>query len=192
MAKGQPWWWYGVVLGLYVCCLATPYAIFQRFFVPLVWLWPIFLWSAMGNRERRYCTHHLVFSCPRIIKVQLPALWLAGVFVAIICGGGAVLRLMIAGEVRLLLGWIVGVLFVPALGLALGVWTNSGRLFEMLFFTIWFLGVLSGGHAWPLDFLGRGTQPAAVSIPAFYVVVTAILLALSVIGRRKQLYLSVR
>ena len=192
MAKGQSWWWYGVFLGLYACCLATPYTVFQRFFVPLVWLWPIFLWSAMGNRERRCRTIHLVFSCPRIIKRQLSALWLAGVLVAIICGGGAVLRLLIGGEAHLLLGWFVGVLFVPALALALGVWTNSGRLFEMLYFTIWFLGVLSGGHVWPLDFLGRGDQPAAVSVPTLYIVVTAILLALAVIGRRKQLYLSLR
>jgi hypothetical protein len=192
MAKGQPWWWYGVVVGLSVSCLVIPYNVFQRFFVPLVWLWPIFLWSAMGNRERRFCTNHLVFSCPRVIRRQLPALWLAGVLVAVICGGGAVLRLMTAGEVHLLLGWFVGVLFVPALALALGVWTNSGRLFEMLYFAIWFLGVFSGGRVWPLDFLGRGNQPAGVSVPTLYVVVTAVLLALAVLGRRKQLYLSLR
>ena len=102
------------------------------------------------------------------------------------------LRLMIAGEAHLLHGWFVSVLFVPALALALGVWTNSGRLFEMLYFAIWFLGVCSGGHVWPLDFLGRGNQPAAVSVPTLYVVVTAVLLALAVIGRRKQLYLSLR
>jgi hypothetical protein len=191
MVNGQPWWWYGAVIGLYACCLATPYSVFQRFFVSLVWLWPIFLWSAMGNRERRCRTSHLVFSSPRNIRRQLPALWLAGVFVTVICGGGAVLRLMIAGETHLLFGWFVGAMFVPALALALGVWTNSGRLFEMLYFVIWALGVLSGGGVWPLDFLGRGDQ-SAVSTPTLYIVVTAVLLALAVIGRQKQLHASLR
>jgi len=81
---------------------------------------------------------------------------------------------------------------VPALALALGVWSNSGRLFEMLYFPIWFLGVFSGGRVWPFDFLGRGNQPAAVNVPTLYVVTTAILLALAFIGRRKQLYVSLR
>jgi hypothetical protein len=192
MAKGQPWWWYAAVIGLYVSCLATPYTVFQRFLVPLVWLWPIFLWSVMGNRERRCRTNQLIFSCPRVIRRQLPALWLAGVFVTATCGGSAVLRLMIAGEAHLLFGWFVGVLFVPALALTLGVWTSSGRLFEMLYFLIWFLGVFSGGHVSPLDFLGRGDQSAAVDTPTYYVAVTAVLLALAVMGRRKQLYASLR
>jgi len=192
MATGQAWWWYGAVIGCYVGCLATPYAVFQRFFVPLVWLWPIFLWSMMGNRERRYRTGQIVFSCPRVIRRQLPSLWFAGVLVAAICGGGGALRTVIAGEGHLLFGWIVGILFVPALALALGVWTNSGRLFEMIYFLVWFLGVYSGGHIWPLDFLGRGGHSVAVSIPSIYLLITAVLLAWAVIGRRKQIQTSLR
>jgi hypothetical protein len=186
MVKGQPWWWYGVVLGLFVCCLATPFTVFQRFIVPLIWLWPIFVWSAMGNRERRCRTNHLVFSCPRIVRRQLPALWLAGIFVTAICGSGAMLRLMIAGDMHLLFGWFVGVLFVPSLALTLGVWTNSGRLFEMLYFLIWFLGVYSGGRLWPLDFLGRGDQSAAISTPVYYIAVTAVFKARAGMGRPKK------
>lgn len=192
MTTGQAWWWYGAVIGCYVGCLATPYAAFQRFFVPLVWLWPIFLWSMMGNRERRYRTSQIVFSCPRVIRRQLPSLWFAGVLVAAICGGGGALRLVIAGEGPLLFGWIVGALFVPALALALGVWTNSGRLFEMIYFLVWFLGVYSGGRVWPLDFLGRGGHPSAVSIPSIYLLITAGLIAWAVVGRRKQIYTSLR
>ena len=89
-------------------------------------------------------------------------------------------------------GWVVGIVFVPALALALGVWTNSGRLFEMVYFMVWLLGVYSGGRVWPLDFLGRGDQSVAIGVPVYYLVLTAFLLALAVMGQRQQITASLR
>jgi hypothetical protein len=187
MVRGQPWWWYGVALGLLITCLVTPYEYFHRFFVPLVWLWPIFLWSAMGNQEHRHRTHQLVFSCAHLVGRQLPAAWLAGVLVAAAVGGGVAVRFLVTGEMYAMFGWVVGIVFVPALALALGVWTNSRRLFEMVYFMVWLLGVYSGGRIWPLDFLGRGDQSVAIGVPVYYLVLTVFLLALAVVGRRQQI-----
>jgi hypothetical protein len=192
MVRGQPWWWYVVVLGLIITCLVTPHWVFQRFFVPLVWLWPIFLWSAMGNREHRHRTNQLVFSCAHLIRRQLPAVWLAGVVVAVAVGSGAAVRFLATGDMYSLFGWGVGVVFVPALALTTGVWTSSGRLFEIVYFLIWLLAVYSGGRVWPLDFLGRSDQSVAIGVPAYFLVVTAVLLVLAVAGRRKQITTSLR
>jgi len=192
LVKGQPWWWYAGLLGLNISCLAVPYPVFQRFMVPLIWIWPIFLWSVMGNRERQHQAGQLVFPCTRLMVDQLPALWFAGVLVAAVSGSGAVLRLAIGGEGHLLFGWFVGVLFVPALALAVGVWTSSRRWFEMLYFAIWFLGVNSRGRVQLLDFLGRGGTSAGTDTPGFYLLITAMLLVLALVGRRKQIHESLR
>jgi hypothetical protein len=192
MVRGQPWLWYGAALGLIVTCLVTPYWVFQKFFFPLVWLWPIFLWSAMGNQEIRHRTHHLVFSCAHLVRRQLPASWLAGVVVAAAVGSGAAVRFLVTGEMYSLFGWVVGVAFVPALALALGIWTNSGRIFEIVYFLIWLLAVYSRGRVWPLDFLARSDQSVALGIPAYYLALTAGLLALAVAGRHKQITTSLR
>jgi len=192
LVKGQPWWWYAGLLGLNISCLAVPYPVFQRFMVPLIWIWPIFLWSAMGNRERRHQAGQIVFPCTRLIVDQLPALWFGGVLAAALSGSGAVLRLAIGGEGHLLFGWFVGVLFVPALALAMGVWTGSRRWFEMLYFVIWFLGVNSQGRVQLLDFLGRGGASAGTDAPGIYLLITAMLLVLALVGRRKQIHGSLR
>jgi hypothetical protein len=186
MVRGHPWWWYGVALGLFIACLATPHGYFHRFFIPLVWLWPMFIWSAMGNQEHRHRTDRLVFSCAHLARRQLPAAWLAGALATAVFAGGVALRFLIAGESHSLFGWFVGILFVPALALALGVWTRSGRTFEMVYSVIWFLGVVSAGRVWPLDFMGRGDKSVAAGVPAYYVLLTALLLAISLVGRRRQ------
>jgi hypothetical protein len=192
MVRGQPWWWYCVVLGLLITCLVIPYKYFFKFIVPLVWLWPIFLWSNMGTQEHRHRTNQMVFSCAHLIVRQLPAVWLSGVLVAAAVTGGAAVRFLATGEMYALFCCFVGIVFVPALALALGVWTNSGRLFEMIYFLIWLLGVYSGGRFWPLDFLGRGGKSAAIGVPWYYLVFTLFLLVIAVTGRRKQITASLR
>ena len=44
--------------------------------------------------------------------------------------------------------WAVGALFIPTLALALGVWSGSGKLFEVVFLVLWYSAPCSGCRPW--------------------------------------------
>ncbi len=189
MLKARSWWWYSLALGLFIACLVTSDRLSHRFFAPLAWLWPMLLWSGMGSAEQTHRTSQIIFSTAHIVRRQLPALWFAGVVVAVLLTGASAIRFVLAGEWFMLSGWLVGIVFVPSLALALGVWTNSGRTFEIAYFAIWFLGIW--GHVSILDFMARSGTTSAVT-PFGYLVITALLLLLTVLGRQKQIMMAFR
>src|SRR5271168_3755633 len=100
MLKAQRWWWYagaaGLVLGQAV---ASDSSTRSGFLIP-AWIWPILLWSQMGCREARYGTTALMFSSERSLWRQLPALWTAGVCIALLTGAGAGVRPLMSGDWR--------------------------------------------------------------------------------------------
>jgi hypothetical protein len=184
MLKGQSRLWYIGAIALNVACLLNLPVAAQRYLLLAVWLWPLVIWSQMGARERRFNTGQMVFSAPRPTLRQLPATWLAGVVVAIVAGSGAWLHLALAGQAASLPGWLVGALFVPALALCLGVWTGSSRAFEAVYLFLWYLGPLEAVPA--LDFTGASAAGRAMGMPLVYLALTAGLVLLAMIGRRRR------
>jgi hypothetical protein len=185
LLQGQRWWWWAVALGLLIAGFATPLATARQFILPAAWIWPLLLWSALGNREARYGTGGLVFSAARPLSRQLPAAWASGVLLAVITGGGVAARLGLAGDWGGLGAWTVGALFIPTLALALGVWSGGGKLFEVIYLLLWYLGPMQ--HAPGMDYLG--TLPATVraGTPAVFLVATVLLGAAAVAGRKRQI-----
>jgi hypothetical protein len=184
LLKGQKRLWYLGAIGLNVACLVNPSAAVQRYLLLAVWLWPLAIWSQMGTRERRFNTGQMVFSAPRPVLRQLPATWLAGAVATLIVGSSVWLRLALVGETASLLGWLIGALFVPALALALGVWTGSSRTFEAVYLFLWYLGAFEGVPA--LDYTGTSAASRAVGMPLVYLAITAGLVALAMIRRWHQ------
>ena len=184
MLKGQNWLWYLGAIGLNVACLFNPSPAVQPYLLAAVWLWPLAVWSQMGARERRFNTGQMVLSAPRPAVRQLPATWLAGVIVAIVLSSGGWLRLALAGDTTSLLGWFSGALFVPALALALGVWTGTSRAFEASYLFLWYLGAVEGVPA--LDYTGALAAGQAMGTPIVYLALTAGLVAVAMIGRWRR------
>jgi hypothetical protein len=182
MLKGHGWWWYGVAAGLFVASLAVPHVQARQAFAAFAWLWPILIWSQMGAREARYDTQKLVSSCAHTLDRQLPAVWIAGVLVAILTGGGVGIRSLIGGDWAGFCGWLAGALFVPSFALALGVWSGSSKLFEALYTLWWYVGPMN--HTAGLDFTGMA--PARFGVP-FYLLATLALLMAAYSGRRGKL-----
>ncbi|RKX26254.1 MAG: hypothetical protein DRP45_04040 [Candidatus Zixiibacteriota bacterium] len=185
MVKGRSLWWYASTAGLAIACIFSTDKIFNLLITPLSWLWPVFVWSGMGNQEIKNRTNHIVFPVAHLIKRQLLPHWVAGCILAVLATVVVALRLTMGGEWGLLLGWSVGCIFIPALALMLGVWTNGGRTFEMVYFVLWALGV-----KYPtviFNFMGRSPEPGAQLVPLFYIAVTVILLMLAAVGRKKQI-----
>ncbi len=100
MLKGQKWWWYAVAIGLAVASTIVPSPDARGMVLAFAWIWPVLLWSSMGVREMREQTYQLIFSAPRPVARQLPAIWLAGVFIALLTGSGFALRLLVSANLR--------------------------------------------------------------------------------------------
>ena len=181
LLKGQPWWWYAVGIGLFIASLVSTPETLRASLLPLAWLWPILIWSGMGNRELRHNTHQMVFSSGAPLLRQLPAAWLAGFIVAILAGSGAALKLLSAGDPVGLLAWLSGALFIPSLALALGVWSNSSKVFEVLYVSLWYIGPMNKINT--LDYLGANGH----GNPGFFIPFSILLIALAFIGRARQL-----
>lgn len=185
MLKGIGWWWYVVVLGLIIATLAVPLNIAQAGIYPFVWIWPLFIWSALGNREIHNQTNQLVFSITHPLLRQLPLQWLAGVLIALLVACGMGLHFFIAGDGHGALAVLVGILFVPTLALALGTWSGTSKLFEALYLLIWYLGILN--HFPYLDFVGTSKAAFVMQSPVIVLAIVAALLALAFLGRRQQM-----
>jgi hypothetical protein len=186
MLKAQKWWWYAVAIGLAIASAAVPSADARGILLACAWIWPVLLWSSMGIRETRDQTHQLIFSSPHPISRQLPAVWLAGVLLALLTGGVFGLRVLLTGNIRGLLTWLVGVLFIPTLALALGVWSGTGKPFEILYTLLWYVGPM---HAFPpLDFMGSAPATATTHYPLLYLALTALFAVVALPGRRRQLH----
>jgi len=181
--KGRNRWWYLVAAGLIVGGLVSPLVV-SRGFLVAAWIWPLLIWSAMGTREARQGTDQLVFSTVYPLRRQLPACWLAGVTVAVMAGGGTLIRLLVARDGAGAFAWLVGALFIPTMALALGVWSGGHKLFEVLYTLLWYLGPVNRVPG--LDFMGV-TGPGGFGIARLFMAAALGLAVLAVIGRRYQL-----
>ncbi len=149
--RGNPWWWYGLVALFALLGLFGSLEDSLRNLLPFSWIFPVLVWSGLGVREARYATQGLVFSAPYPLRRQLPATWLAGVSVALVSGGGIGLRLLTAGEWAHLGAFLVAACLIPALALALGIWSGTNRAFEMVYL-LWWYAIVNG--AAEIDFMG--------------------------------------
>jgi len=185
MLKGRVWTWYMVALGLIIGGIFAPTGIGRLYLLPVSWIWPVLIWSGMGIREKRFGTTQIVYSSPHPVKRQLPAIWAAGVLVALLTGGGVAVRLIVGGQWEALLALAIGAMFVPSMALALGVWTGSSKLFEVLYLLLWYGGPMNQVPF--IDYLGATDAGLSMRVYWWFLGVTAVLLALAVAGRLRSL-----
>lgn len=183
--KGYRWWWYAVAAGLVVAQFASPLDVSRGPLLAAAWIWPILLWSTLGTRESRFGTEQLLFSCARILPRQFPAAWMAGVLIAVLTGIGAGVRLALAGQSVELIAWAAGVLFVPSLALALGVWSGTAKFFEGFYVALWYVGPLNRVPG--LDFTGSAVTTQSSRYALMYFSFAAILLIAAFLRRASQL-----
>ena len=170
---------------LIIAGLLLPLDAAQGILLPVAWLLPVLIWSKLGTREARHQTEQLVFSSSNSLRRQLPAVWLSGVLLAIVTGGGVALSLALHSEWLGLLAWGVGALFIPSFALCLGVWTGSSKSFEFIYTLLWYIGPINGVEL--LDFMGALPGSVGAGIWRYYLAITCVLLGLIVLGRRWQI-----
>jgi hypothetical protein len=177
LLNGRRWWWWLVIAGLNVIILSNPLSsMTQQFLLPFAWLWPLAIWSEMGNRERKNNTSQMVFSSARPVLRQLPAAWLAGVLATALFGIGAAVFFLSNGDLPGLAGWAGAVIFIPTLALALGVFSSGSRVFEVIYVIWWYVGPLQKTQG--MDFTSGS--------PQVYLLAAAGLLLLAAFWRGRQ------
>jgi hypothetical protein len=198
MLKGQRWWWYVAALGLILVALILPAAQSRRIVLPAVFVWPLLIWSQLGNREVQNRTGPLVFSAPFPLRRQLMASWTAGFIFTLVASSGVIVRLILASDWNTVLSVVVAAAFIPAAALALGTWSGGSKLFEVVYLGLWTLGPMNqmvAALGFPLvadqflafDYLGLSDAAISAGMPLCYAVFTILLLVLALIGRKRQL-----
>nr|WP_305882944.1 ABC transporter permease [Halobellus rarus] len=182
--RGRRWWWYLAVGSCVVGGLLAPIDAARGLVLPGAWLLGLPVWSELGVREQRYRTAELVFTAPHP-HGQLAAVYLGGVAVAIVAAGGVLVTLATSGALAALGAVLVGALFVPALGLASGIWLGTPRAFEVVFLTLWYLGPMNAVYT--LDFVGAHPETIARGTPLGVAAAAVMLLIAAVIGRSRQI-----
>jgi hypothetical protein len=175
-------WLFGSMV-LFAAGLFVSPEIARLYILPVTWLWPILIWSALGAREAQHHTEGLIFSAAYPLQRQLPATWLAGVLVTTLAGGGTAINFLRAGDSMALLTWLIAVLFIPSLAVALATWSGSSKAFEVTYMTVWYFGPMNHIIS-PLDFLN-----VSVGIKLLYLAATIALLCAAFIGRQRQLHI---
>ena len=181
LLKGQRWWWYAIMGGIIVACFVNPIGITREIVLPIAWVWPILIWSAIGNREIHNNVQQMAFSSASPLLRQLPAQWLAGFIVTLLVSIGAIIRFTVNGDSVGLLALLSGAFFIPSLALACGVWSGTSKLFEILYMLIWYLGPMNKLTA--LDYIGSHGNGR----PEFFIPFSIVLIVMAFIGRARQI-----
>jgi ABC-type transport system involved in multi-copper enzyme maturation permease subunit len=176
LLNGRRWWWWLVIAGLNIAILIVPFPIAKQYLLPVAWLWPLAIWSGIGNRERRNNTAQMVFSSARPVLRQLPAAWLAGVLATALLEIAMAVVFLSNGDLPSLAGWVGAVIFIPSLALALGVFSSGSRFFEVVYTIWWYLGPMQKTAG--VDF--------TTGAPQVYLLAAAVLLLLSAYWRGRQ------
>jgi hypothetical protein len=176
LLKGRRWWWWVIIAGLNLAILAYPLSATKQYLLPLALLWPLAIWSEMGNRERKHNTYQLVFSASRPVIRQMPAAWLAGVLATALFGIAGAVVFILNGDLSALAGWAGAVLFIPSLALVLGVTSSGSRIFEVVYLIWWYIGPMQKTQG--LDFTSGA--------PQIYLLASLALLLFSAFVRSRQ------
>lgn len=110
--------------------------------------------------------------------------WIGGM-VAIMTSVFLAIRLLLTSNWAGAATWLVGALFIPSLALALGVWSGSSKLFEVVYTMLWYIGPINRVPA--LDFIGATNESMAIGAPINFFIATITLLGVAVVGRKRQL-----
>lgn len=183
--KGVRWWWFVVAVGLLIAQFFSSLEVARGPLLGTAWIWPVLIWSAMGTREARFGTRPLLFSSPRILLRQLPACYLSGAAIAMIAGSGVAIRLLMMGQMNNFVGWMAGALFLPAVALALGVLSGTGKAFEAILTVLWYVGPMN--HTPGMDYTGAGNGARVLHYAGIYGVLIMGFLAIAFLVRGRQL-----
>ncbi|MFE6502969.1 ABC transporter permease [Kitasatospora sp. NPDC057738] len=150
LVQGVSRWWWLVAAGLTVAGFVLPTDAVTGLLLPLVWLWPVLIWSRLGSQRVENGLEVLLGAYPSARR-RLLAEWASGLVLTAVTGAAPLIRMLAAGDGAGTAGWLGGALFVPSLAMALGVLSRSHRLFQAVYLPLWWVLV---NNVAAVDFMG--------------------------------------
>jgi len=188
LVKGLKWYWLAGLAVLWIGCLVTPTENVRKFWYIAAAIWPVLVWSKMGERETRYQAEQIVFQGPYPVERLLLSGWLAGVILTASATLGVLAGRLLAGDPLQVLAWMYAVVFIPSLALVLGVWSRTSKLFEVVYSILWYLGPMNKENGLAMiDYLGIHAGSPVYTEPLLFASFILGLLVLAYVGRRIQL-----
>ncbi len=92
------------------------------------------------------------------------------------------IKMLFVGEFGIVVAWLVGAAFIPSLALFAGIWSGSSKLFEVVYFMLWYVGALNQTPL--LDFIGITGELHNSNTTILFILLTITLLFLTIVGRR--------
>jgi len=161
----------------------------HKILLPILWFCQILIWSKLGSREIANRSNQYIFSAAYPIKRQMPASLCATGLIALFLASPVILRSLSAGNLYSVYAIIVGAFFLPTFAMASGVWTGSGKLFEVIYTILW-LGIMNSirNQAIPfIDYIGAIKESQTLGIANVFLGITMVFLVFAVLGRRRQI-----
>jgi hypothetical protein len=183
--KGRHWFWYAVGMGLLIAQLVSPFEISRLYLTPALMVWPLATWSHMGTRESIHNTGPLLYSSPRPMTHQFPAIWLAGLLVAATGVGLMMLRAAGTGHGSYVVSLAIAAFLVPTTALALGTLSGGRRVFEISYLIVWYIGSID--QLAPLDILGTTDAAIGAGKMVFLALLSLAMLVTAFAARRMQM-----
>jgi len=174
---------------LTILCIAQFVAnidITRNILVPISLILCISFISQLGQREEKYNTHLIIFSCASPLKFQFFSMLVSGVFILLMVTSGAIFNYLVSGEPIAALMLVIGIIFIVSLAVFCGVVTKTSRTFEALFPLLWYVGAIKGFNE--LDFLGKNiANIQKFNLPMLYLTASLLLILISVTIRYKRI-----
>jgi hypothetical protein len=179
MLTGMPLLWYLAALG---CIAVSAFLPLQQaeIILPLVLLWPLGVYSAMGCREHLYDTLQYIAILPKGLHRQITLSWLSGILISLVLSSPVILRMFFAGEFSGVFACLCGVIFIPSLALFLGEWSRTRRAFEVVYVT---LAYLTMNGLTELAYIEVRPDALSISRAVGYLVIGVVLGSLAVAKR---------
>ena len=174
------------IFGLWIAQWFVSITITLSAILPALLLLGALVISSLGQREKNHGTQDFLINAPLLIKVQYPAMVLAGVMFLSLITLPSIIILLVSGQLYAAGLLLAGYFCIVNAAILLGTLSHSNKAFEIIFVIVWYMGPLS--HFTYLDFIGVDPQMSQ-EINAFTIFLCAGLLinTLGVIVRKKTL-----
>lgn len=139
MLNGQRFLWMLVSLAGVLLSIFLDLEYVQIYVMPLLMIWFINVFSAMGSREYQYDMLGCISVIPGGRLKQIMFSWVSGMLIALTLVLPVIVRMLIAGQTAGIFAAFASIVFLPSLALFLGEFTKTRRGFELTLVAVTYL-----------------------------------------------------
>jgi hypothetical protein len=183
MLAGQSRIWWIIGFAGVISCVFVDLSIVRNYLQPLLMLWFVNIFSAMGSREYQHDVLKCIAVLPNGRRRQIVSSWFSGVVIAFVLALPLFARLLLSGQFGGVFACVAGVVFLPSTALFLGEFSKTSKIFEVVLVIVTYL-ILNGVPA--LLYMGADSGGGSFVQAAIYLVMGTTLGMVAVMKRIKE------